>query len=503
MNSKDETRENIQTGIPVVVVLGHIDHGKSSLLEAIKKDFEITKKEAGGITQHIGTYEVEYEGKKITFIDTPGHEAFSEMRSRGAKVADIAILVVAADEGVKPQTKEAIKAIKEANIPMIVALNKIDKEGANPQRVKIELQREGVFVEGLGGDVPVVETSAKTGQGIEDLLSTVVLVWQISEIKKDIEKPAEGVIIESYLDTRQGPTATVLLEKGRLKRGDIIKTQTTFAKIKSIRDFQLKEKEEIFPGQAGVVTGFEEVPEIGERFTLGESIEKVREELASKKISPKIPIKKTEKKGEIEGFLKIILKADVKGSLEVLEKILTNLVQDKIGIKILKTGVGEITDSDVRLAEDEKAVIIGFRVKMNLIAESLAKQKQIKFFIFQVIYDVIDKVRKLMAEKKEKKKVRKDIGQIKTLVIFKTKKRGERNYRQIVGGRVIKGEIKKANLEIIRKEKTLPGGKIMEIQEQKRRIEKAKTGQEIGILYEGKTKIKEGDILIVFEYAEN
>jgi len=500
MNSKDKTRENIQTGIPVVVVLGHIDHGKSSILEAIKKDFEITKKEAGGITQHIGTYEVEYEGKKITFIDTPGHEAFSEMRSRGARVADIAILVVAADEGVKPQTKEAIRAIKEANIPMIVALNKIDKEGANPQRVKIELQKEGVFVEGLGGDVPVVETSAKTGQGIEDLLSTVVLVWQISEIKKDIEKPAEGVVVESYLDSRQGPTATLLLEKGRLKKGDVIKTQTTFGKIKSIRDFQLKERKEIFPGQAGVVTGFEEVPEIGERFTLVDSIESARQEITSRERYSK---RLMERREGIEKFLKIILKADVKGSLEVLEKILGSLIQDKIGIKILRSGLGEITDSDVRLAEDEEAVIIGFRVKMSPIAESLAKQKQIKFFIFQVIYDVIDKVRKLMEEKKEKKKIRKDIGQIKTLIIFKTQKRGERNYRQIVGGKVINGEIKKANLEIIRKEKTLPGGKIMEIQEQKRRIEKARTGQEIGILYEGKTKIKEGDILIVFEYAES
>jgi len=500
MSSKDKTRENIQTGIPVVVVLGHIDHGKSSILEAIKKDFEITKKEAGGITQHIGTYEVEFEDKKITFIDTPGHEAFSEMRSRGARVADIAILVVAADEGVKPQTKEAIKAIKEANIPMIVALNKIDKEGANPQRVKIELQKEGVFVEGLGGDVPVVETSAKTGQGIEDLLSTVVLVWQISEIKKDIQKPAEGVVVESYLDSRQGPTATLLLEKGRLKKGDVIKTQTTFGKIKKLQDFQLKEKKEIFPGQAGVVTGFEEVPEIGERFTLVDSIESARQEITSRERYSK---RLMERREGIEKFLKIILKADVKGSLEVLEKILGGLIQDKIGIKILRSGLGEITDSDVRLAEDEKAVIIGFRVKMSPIAESLAQQKQIKFFIFQVIYDVIDKVRKLMEEKKEKKKIRKDIGEIKTLIIFKTQKRGERSYRQIIGGKVINGEIKKANLEIKRKEKILPGGKIMEIQEQKRRIEKARTGQEIGILYEGKTKIKEGDILIVFEYAES
>lgn len=491
--------------IPVIVVLGHIDHGKSSLLEAIRRDFKITEKESGGITQHIGAYEVEFEGRKITFIDTPGHEAFSEIRSRGAKVADIAILVVAADEGVMPQTKEAIQIIKEAKIPTIIALNKIDKPEADPQKVKGELQKEGILIEEWGGEVPLIKTSAKTSEGIKDLLSIIGLLVDVSEIKKNLKAKTRGVIIESYLNALRGPTATIILEAGRLKTTDIIGAETTCGKVKQIFDSKMIPKEEILAGQAGVIIGFGNVPEVGEVFESFKSLEEAQNHLdlikeKQKKFKKTARIEEVEK--GIEKSLKIILRTDVKGSLEVLQKILSKLREEKIGIEFLKSGVGEVTDSDVRLAESEDAKIIGFRVEPNIAARSIAQQKGIEILTFDVIYDVIDGVRKLMRRIIERKEEKVLLGKIKALIIFKSQKKGEKHYRQIIGGRVLEGEIKRSNLEIEREERVLGQGKIIEIQEQKRTIEKARAGQEIGILYEGNLKVKEEDILLAYEIRE-
>jgi len=489
--------------VPVVVVLGHIDHGKSSLLETIKRDFKITEKESGGITQHIGAYEIEFEGRNITFIDTPGHEAFSEMRSRGAKVADIAILVVAVDEGVKIQTKEAVEIIKKAGIPMIIALNKVDKKEADLQKVKGELKKEGISIEEWGGDIPVVETSAKTGKGIKDLLSIINLVAEISEIKKNIETRSEGVVIESYLDSLRGPTATVILERGKIKVNDIIATNTTHGKIRKIFNFKMVSQEEISAGQSGVVMGLEEVPEVGGLFRSFDSLEEAQKYVNSLKEERKeVEKEETAREEEIEKFLKIVLRADVKGSLEVLQKILKKLKEDKIGIKILKNEVGEITDSDIKIAESENAKIIGFRVGPNITARSISQQKNIEILTFDVIYDIVDGVRKLMRRMIERRKEKVILGKIKPLIIFKSQKRGEKKYRQIVGGKVIEGEIKKASLEVERDETVLGGGKIIEIQEQKRTIDKARAPQEIGILYEGNIKIKQNDTLLVYEIKE-
>ncbi|MFH0987508.1 MAG: translation initiation factor IF-2 [Patescibacteria group bacterium] len=490
--------------IPVVVILGHIDHGKSSLLEAIKRDFKITEKESGGITQHIGAYEVDFEGGKITFVDTPGHEAFSEMRSRGAKLADIAILVVAADEGVMPQTKEAIRVIKEAKIPAIVALNKIDKPEADPPKVKGELQKEGILIEEWGGETPLVETSAKTDKGIKELLSMISLITEVSEVKKDPNKKAKGVVIESYLNSSRGPTATIVLEDGKLKVNDIIATETTFGKIKQIFDFKMALAKEIIAGQAGVVIGLEGVPEVGEVFEIFDSVEEARRYLESSQQGQKtVEKEETPREGAIPGkFFKVILKTDVKGSLEVLSKIFKKLKEEDVSVKILKSGVGEITDSDIRLADTQKVSVIGFRVRPNAVGRSLAQQKDIKILSFDIIYDVIDSIRKLMRRMIEIKREKIILGRIKISVIFKTQKRGEKKYRQIAGGRVIDGEIKRGNLEVVRGEKIMGGGKIIEIQEQKRNIDKARVGQEIGVSYEGNLKIKEEDILSVFEIKE-
>ena len=481
--------------IPVVVVLGHIDHGKSTLLEAIKKEFKITEKEAGGITQHIGAYKVDHQGKKITFIDTPGHEAFSEMRSRGAKIADVAILIVAADEGIKPQTKEAIEIIKKTNIPMVIALNKIDKQNADPQKVKSELQKENVLVEEFGGDVPAVETSAKTGQGINELLEIINLLWEMSAKESEVEAFPQAFVIESYLDALRGPTVTLILEKGKIKTGDIIGSSSTFGRIKTLEDFQLKPTKEALPGDPVIITGLEEVPALGESFQKFSSLEEAN---ANIKISPPLVF---ESIPETEKALNVILKADVKGTLEVIEKIFRDLTQEGKKINIIRAEVGEVNFSDLKSAETTSSKIISFRAKVSSQIGDSAKQKNIDILSSDIIYDLVDGVRKLMEkEKVQKKKVREEIGKIKVLVVFKTQSQKRKNYRQIVGGKVIEGEVKKGDLEVEREKGK--SGKIIELQEQKKKIEMAKTGKEVGILYEGDVKIKEGDILIIYEYVE-
>jgi len=276
-DNKNNTN-NIKPKPPVVVILGHVDHGKSSILQKIREDFKILEKESGGITQHIGAYQITYQGKIITFIDTPGHEAFSAMRSRGAKVADIAILVVAAEEGVKPQTKEAISHIKKTGIPVIVVINKIDKPQAQPEKVKQELKENGIVVESLNGDVPCVLTSAKTGQGIDELLEIINLVAEMQELKYHPSRPASGVIIESYSDSKRGPTATLLIREGILKNTDIIGTGSTYGKIKSMEDFQSRPIKNAPAGTPVIITGLENVPGVGEKFSVFPSIKEAKEQ---------------------------------------------------------------------------------------------------------------------------------------------------------------------------------------------------------------------------------
>lgn len=483
---------NLITRPPVVVVLGHVDHGKSSLLCAIK-DFKITERESGGITQHIGAYEIEHEGKKITFIDTPGHEAFSAMRSRGAKVADIAILVVAAEEGVKPQTKEVISHIKNYSIPVIVAINKIDKPEADPPRVKRELAQNGILVESEGGDVPCVEVSAKTKQGINDLLDLILLVAEMEELKADLSQPPSGVIIEAYLDPKRGPTATLLLKEGVLKKGDIIGTNSTFGKIRILEDFQGNPIEKALPSMPAIVLGFQKVPIIGETFKAFPDIESaqanIKPEAQKRKGVP--PLQPGEK------ALNLILKADVLGSLEAIEEVLRSLPQDKGKIRILKSEVGEINQGDIKLAVSSKAKIIGFRTKATPQVLKLAQFQKVKILTFDVIYELAEAVRKLMEKEFKPKEELKEIGKIEVLAIFRTEKN-----RQIVGGKVIEGEvIKGARIEVFENEEKKGEGKLLSLQQNKKDVQKVEAGKECGILYQGNTKIKEGDTLIIKAYV--
>ena len=474
----------------MVVILGHIDHGKTSLLLAIRKIQFIAGKPGGMITQHIGAFEIERDGKKITFIDTPGHEAFSQMRSRGAKVADIAILVIDATQGVQAQTKEAISHARSAQIPIIVVLNKIDLPTTNPEKAKKELQKEGVLVEDFGGKVPLVKTSAKTGQGIEELLELVLLVAEMENLKTDILKPAEGVIIEAYLDSKRGATATLILNEGILKLGEVIATPSTLGKIKNLEDFQGKKIERAVPSQPVVVIGFEKVPKVGEEIKAFPDSEMAKKYLEIKeRKQPQVLEIKPEQK-----VLNLILKADVLGSIEAIEGVLKGLPQDKIVLRILKSEVGEINENDVELAKSSRALILGFRVKTNPIVKGLAQREKIKILNFEVIYDLVEEMRKLMEKISKPEILRIDLGKVKVLVDFWKEKN-----RQIVGGRIIEGEVKKGNLiEILRNNELIGRGKMINLQRNKKDIERATKGEEVGILYEGEKKIEVADTLIIY-----
>lgn len=470
--------------------MGHVDHGKTTLLDWIRKS-HVADKETGGITQHIGAYEIVEKGEKITFIDTPGHEAFSAMRARGAKVADIAVLVVAADEGVQPQTKEAILHIKKAGIPMIAAINKIDKAAANPEKIKRELSAQDILVESMGGKIPSVEVSATTGKGINELLELILLVAEMEDLKADIQKPAQGVIIESYLDSNRGPTTTLILQKGILKKNDILGTATALGKIKTLEDFQGNPIEKTLPSMPVIVLGFESVPGVGESFKVFSDIESAKNEIKEpEKSTVKMPAVESDKKS-----LNLILKVDVLGSLEAIEQVLKVLPQEKVFLRILKAEVGTINESDVKLSIGTKAKIVGFRVKINPIAQNLAQREKVTIMTFDIIYELAQAVRQILEKKVAPEVVRVDLGKVKVLVIFLIEKS-----RQIVGGKVIEGVVKRgASLEVYRNEEKVGKGKIIELQRNKKEIDEVGKGTECGILYEGDAKIEKGDVLLVYK----
>jgi len=482
--------ENLKGKQPVVVIVGHIDHGKTSILDFIRKT-HVAEKEVGGITQHIGAYEIQRDGKKITFIDTPGHEAFSAMRARGAKVADIAILVVAADEGIQPQTKEAILHIMKAKIPMIVALNKVDKPTAQPERVKDELAKYDVLVETRGGKIPSVEVSAKTGKGISDLLDLILLIVEVEKLKSDTSDQAQGVIIESNMDSKRGPIASLILESGVLKEGDIIGTPFCLGKIKRLEDCWGKKIENAFPGQPVSVLGFEKIPAIGETFKVFPTSELAQEGLGKKEesvpfLSPTQPDQK---------ILNLIVKTDVVGSIEPIEQIIKTIPQDKVFLRILKRDAGDVNLSDIKIAETEKSLILGFRVKTSDVIMEAAKRKGIRILTFDLIYDLVEGIRTFMEKTLASETIRTDHGKLEVLVIFRTEKN-----RQIVGAKVLEGEILRGlKMEILRGGDLMGHGKIVGLERDKREIEKGVKRDEVGILYEGNVKIQEKDILVAYD----
>lgn len=478
---------------PVVVVMGHVDHGKSSLLEAIK-DFNITAKESGGITQHVGAYEAEHNGKKITFVDTPGHEAFSAIRARGSKLADIAILVVAAEEGVKPQTKEAIQHAKKAEIPIIVAINKMDKQEANPEKVKRELADQEILVESMGGKIPSVEVSAKTKKGIPELLEMILLIAEMENLKTDVTKPSRGVVVESYMVSSKGPVATVIVQEGILKRGDIIGTASAVGKVKILENFQKKPIEKASPAMPAIVLGFDDVPGVGETFKSFLTVEDAKKEIKKEKKEEVRPLPTVLEEESGKKTVYIILKADVLGSLEAVEGVLKQLPQDKVSLRILKSEVGDINENDVKLAKGAKAKILSFRVKANPVAKNLASREKVTIIYFEIIYELVQSVRQLLEKLLEPDVIRTETGRVKILEVF----HGEKS-RQILGGKVIFGKMEKGvSVEVFRNEEKIGKGRIIGLQKQKRDVDEILKGQECGLLYEGNARAEEGDVLAAY-----
>ncbi|MEK7638183.1 MAG: translation initiation factor IF-2 [Patescibacteria group bacterium] len=482
---------------PVVVVLGHVDHGKTKLLDMIRET-NIVEGESGGITQHIGAYQVDITTndkrqttKKITFLDTPGHEAFTAIRSRGAKVADIAILVVAADESVKPQTKEAISIIKEAGIPCVVAINKTDKEGSNPAKVKQDLAQENILVEEWGGQTPAVEISAKTGVGIPELLEMVLLVAELQELKEITGGPASGIIIESNLDKRRGYVATALVQEGILHVGDWIVVGHVVGKVKSMEDFLGRVLEEARPSQPVLLTGWQEAPRVGGQFRTA-SAKKAAEELAADSITPP-PIAFNTYRGEQPAgserlTLNIIFKADVASSLEAIELSIGAIKNEQVGIRVLDSGIGNISEADVKTAAAKGAVILGFRVQTDPAAAKLAERDGITVASFDIIYELIEAIRNKLAALLPTQTQRSVIGKLRVLAIFKKDARAI-----ILGGRVVSGVVRKgAVVDLVRGETITRVGKISSLQQEK--VDTAEVGQGVECGMRIDTSAFDGDI---------
>ena len=480
---------------PIVVVMGHIDHGKSMILETIR-NIKMLEKESGGITQHIGAYEIMHKGKKITFIDTPGHEAFSKIRSRGAKVADLAILVVAADEGVKPQTREALEIIKENNLPFIVALNKIDKEEANPERVKQELAKEEVLVEGYGGQIPVVEVSARTGKNVDELLETILLLAELENVEAHPDAHAEGVVIEAHLDPRRGIMATLLIRDGTLRKKDILVIGRALETIKIFEDFQGNALEEAGPSSPVRITGLSQMPVVGDRFGARATKEEAMGFIKT------IPILKAEEKvslvdtGAAKPIFNVIVKSDVAGSGEALGEALKRLESDMIGINIIWNGIGDISESDVKRALATRMVtIVGFKVRMDPVVRELAEKSNIRIVTGDVIYDLLDKVKRTAEDFIPPEIRRNELGKTRILKVFKRE-----GVKQVVGGRVEEGRIIKGTRVDIRRGKEVIGtGTLLQLQREKTPVEEAGAGTECGMMIEMKAAIEQGDVAEAFE----
>lgn len=491
----------------MVVVLGHVDHGKTKILDYIRKT-KVAEGEAGGITQHIGAYQVEVKSqgstfvKKITFLDTPGHEAFSAIRSRGVKVADIAVLVVAADEGVKPQTKEAIKIIEEAKMPFVVALNKIDKENANLQKVKQDLAENNVLIEEWGGKVPAVEVSAKTGQGIDVLLDMILLVAEMEELKAGDK--AEGVVIESHLDSRRGAVATILVRGGVFKVNDWIVAGTEAVRIKDIQNFLGKTVDSVGPSQPAVVLGWSYPPVLGETVKLAASREEA-DGLAKTNArlgKPAIFVKESGPEKNKAKILNLILKADVSSSLEAIDMVLKTIKSEEVGYSVVDFGLGEISEGDIKKAVATKALVIGFHVSTTDSIRQMAERSGVFTETFEIIYELVESVKKKMSELLDPQINRIPLGRLKVLAVFKKDTK-----MQVVGGKVVSGKIKRgALIDVLRNNAVVAKCKLSQLQQKKVDVEEVAEGMEAGIKADflGKSImpnmfIREGDLLEVYE----
>ncbi len=494
-----ETAESLKERPPVIVVMGHVDHGKTKLLDSIRQT-NVIAGEAGGITQHIGAYQIVRKGRAITFIDTPGHEAFTAMRSRGAKVADIAILVVAADDGVKPQTIEAFRIIEAAKIPYLVAINKIDKPAADLNRTKQELATQlNITPEDWGGKTICAPISAKEGTGIEELLDMVLLVADTegAALQANPDASAAGTVVESNVDKAAGPLATILVQNGTLRLGDqLCFNDIIYGKVKSLRNYKGEEVKEAGPSMPVKILGLKISPAVGDILTVGEG-EKVRTKKikASAGQAAVIPAASDDNSEDKTPKINVIIKADFLGSAEAIEESLLKLNNEKVKAKVISKGLGYITEGDVKRAEDSGAKILGFNVRMSPAIEILVREKQVTVKIFSVIYDLIKFVKDEMQLLVKPEINRIELGRLKVLAVFRTE-----NTSQIVGGKVLDGVIKNNSLiDVKRGDDFIVSGRLTRLQSGKQDVELVDKDIEAGLKYEGKPLIAVGDILQVYQ----
>ena len=510
INIDDNNEEVKSPRPPVVTIMGHVDHGKTTLLDTLRKT-NIVSSEAGGITQHIGAYQITVDkNQKLTFLDTPGHEAFSTMRSRGATITDIVVLVVAADDSVKPQTIEAINHAKEAKVPMIVAINKIDKEGSDPNKVRTELLQHGIIVESMSGDVLEAEVSATNGTGLEKLLENIMLQAELLELKSNEDRPAEGTVVEAKLDMGRGPVATVLVQKGTLKKGDIFVVGQQWGKVRALFNDKKDKIDFALPSTPVEVLGLNGTPEAGDILNVLPSEAKAREisvyreqNLKNKKNTVGMgssldQLLAKAKEDEKLSFLPIIIKSDVRGSAEAIVQAMEKIKSEEVEVRVVHSGVGAITESDITLALSSNSIIIGFNVRANTAARENASQKEIDIRYYSVIYDLVDDITKA-AEGLLSPEIRETfIGYAKILEVFKITGVGK-----IAGCLVTEGHAKRdVGVRLLREDVVIHTGKLKTLKRFKDEVKEVQSGQECGMAFEAYEDIRKDDVIEIFTTQE-
>ncbi|MEI6716403.1 MAG: translation initiation factor IF-2 [Candidatus Saccharibacteria bacterium] len=490
-----------QSRPPIIAVMGHVDHGKTSLLDALRKT-DVVGGEAGGITQHIGAYQITKNDRVVTFLDTPGHEAFAALRAHGAKTCDIAIIVVAADDGVKPQTKEAIEHAKQAGVGLVIAINKIDKPGADSNRVKQELSEIGIVADDWGGDVPCVEVSAKTGDGLEKLIEVVMLVSDIAEPQAVFAGLGNGVVIESHIDTGRGPVVTLLIQNGELRVGDWMVVGKSYGKIRSLENFLGQPIKKASPAMPVVVSGLKDLPAFGDWFEEVETEKIAKDWMSSQSRKASFKSLTAAKsmnsqdiaRAVIDGKIKelaVVVKADAQGSLESLTTSLEAVGNDEVRVKIIGSGVGDISETDINSANAGNAIILGFNVGISGPVNQLAKRSDVEFKLYKIIYELLDDVRDWLSTLLPPEIIETEHARLKILGVFKTTKN-----MVVCGGKVLSGKIiPSLDIKIISAKKEIGLGKLDSLQKNKESAKEVVEGEECGLSVETKTPITLGDEL--------
>lgn len=492
---------------PVITIMGHVDHGKTTLLDTIRKT-NVAEGEAGGITQNISAYQIEYNGKKLTFIDTPGHAAFTEMRARGASITDIIIIIVAADDGVMPQTREVIDHAKAAGVPIIVAVNKIDKPGANPEKVLTEMAQNGITPDIWGGDTLFVNISAKNGTGIDELLDNIILISEMEELKANPNRYAMGTVIESKMDKNAGVVNTILIQNGTLRLGDPVVIGNSFGKIRTLKNDKGENLVEAYPSMPVNVTGISESPSAGDKFMAFESEKKAKEIALKRTLNAKNKSNDGNKSVSLDELfdrisagekeIAVIVKADVRGSEEAIRNSLLKLDVEGIKVNIIRSGIGSITEGDIVLALASKAIILGFNIRPTNSIMEYAKEKGVDIRLYNIIYKLIEEMEAAMKGKLDPTYEEKTLGNAIVRKLFKFSKIGT-----IAGSYVTDGVIKRdANAKIIRDGIIIYDGKINSLAREKDQVKEVKNGLECGITIENFNDIKENDIIEAYEVVE-